>query len=266
MPELDGLQTLKAIRETWKTLPVIMFSTLTERGAAETLTALSLGASDYVTKPANVGSVALAQQRIRDELIPKVKALCGVAPTPEPVVALRPLPVLPPRPPTTGATALDRTPDIVAIGVSTGGPNALARLIPQLPAGFPVPVVIVQHMPPMFTRLLGERLNAQSPLAVREAADGEVVQAGSVYIAPGDYHLTLQRRGTSIVTHLTQDPPENSCRPAVDPLFRSVSQIYGPRALDVVMTDMEQDGLRGSEDLVHANSRVLAQDEASSVV
>lgn len=267
MPELDGLQTLKAIRETWKTLPVIMFSTLTERGAAETLTALSLGASDYVTKPANVGSVALAQQRIRDELIPKVKALCGVAPTPEPVVALRPRPVVPPRPPTAGpAPALDRTPDIVAIGVSTGGPNALARLIPQLPAGFPVPVVIVQHMPPMFTRLLGERLNAQSPLAVREAAEGEIVQAGSVYIAPGDYHLTLQRRGTSIVTHLTQDPPENSCRPAVDPLFRSVSQIYGPRALGVVMTGMGQDGLRGSEDLVHAGSRVLAQDEASSVV
>ncbi len=154
----------------------------------------------------------------------------------------------------------------MAIGVSTGGPNALARLIPQLPAGFPVPVVIVQHMPPMFTRLLGERLNAQSPLAVREAVDGEVVQAGSVYIAPGDYHLTLQRRGTSIVTHLTQDPPENSCRPAVDPLFRSVSQIYGPRALGVVMTGMGQDGLRGSEDLVHAGSRVLAQDEASSVV
>lgn len=261
MPELDGLQTLKAIRETWKSLPVIMFSTLTERGAAETLTALSLGASDYVTKPANVGSVALAQQRIRDELIPKVKALCGVAATPEPVVALRP------RPPAAGpAPVIDRTPDIVAIGVSTGGPNALARLIPQLPAGFPVPVVIVQHMPPMFTRLLGERLNAQSPLAVREAVDGEVVQAGSVYIAPGDYHLTLQRRGTSIVTHLTQDPPENSCRPAVDPLFRSVSQIYGPRALGVVMTGMGQDGLRGSEDLVHAGSRVLAQDEASSVV
>jgi two-component system chemotaxis response regulator CheB len=265
MPELDGLQTLKAIRETWKTLPVIMFSTLTERGAAETLTALSLGASDYVTKPANVGSVALAQQRIKDELIPKVKALCGVAPVAE-APPPRPRPVtLPPRP-AAGAPVADRTPDILAIGVSTGGPNALARVIPQLPASFPVPVVIVQHMPPMFTRLLGERLNAQSQVTVREATEGEILQPGHVYIAPGDYHLTLQRRGTSIVTHLTQDPHENSCRPAVDPLFRSVSQIYGPRALGVVMTGMGQDGLRGSEDLVHAGSRVLAQDEATSVV
>jgi two-component system, chemotaxis family, protein-glutamate methylesterase/glutaminase len=262
MPEMDGLQTLKALRETYRDLPVIMFSTLTERGGTATLTALSLGATDYVTKPANVGSVALAQQRIRDELIPKIKAICG-----------RSLPqALPPRAPSApallraaagGSTA---TPEIVCIGVSTGGPNALAKLMPRLPANFPVPIVIVQHMPPMFTRLLGERLNAQSAIAVAEAADGQVLQPGHAYIAPGDFHLLVQRKGGAVMTALTQAPHENSCRPAVDPLFRSVSEVFGARALGIVMTGMGQDGLRGCEDLARVGARVVVQDEASSVV
>ncbi len=263
MPEMDGLQTLKALRETYRDLPVIMFSTLTERGGTATLTALSLGATDYVTKPANVGSVALAQQRIRDELIPKIKALCGRHEPPPPLPARVPSPLLAPRQALAGAGPV---PEIVAIGVSTGGPNALAKLMPRLPATFPAPIVIVQHMPPMFTRLLGERLNAQSAIAVAEAADGQVLQPGHAYIAPGDFHMIVQRKHGAVVAALTQAPHENSCRPAVDPLFRSVSDVFGARALGIVMTGMGQDGLRGCEDLVRVGARVVVQDEASSVV
>lgn len=278
MPEMNGLEALKAIRETHPTLPVIMFSTLTERGGAATLEALSLGASDYVTKPANVGSVALAQQRIRDELIPKVKALCprrpvpGAVPaTPAPVAArsvvahidsARPAA----RPPVVGPSSAGGAVDIITIGVSTGGPNALAVLLPQLPANLPVPIVLVQHMPPMFTRLLAERLAAQSRLRVVEAAGGEVLTPGCVYVAPGNYHMVVQRRGTHVETAINQLPPENSCRPAVDPLFRSVVQVYGNRTLGVVLTGMGQDGLRGSEEIRAAGGSVIAQDEASSVV
>jgi two-component system, chemotaxis family, protein-glutamate methylesterase/glutaminase len=262
MPEMDGLQTLKALRETYRDLPVIMFSTLTERGGTATLTALSLGATDYVTKPANVGSVALAQQRIKDELIPKIKALCGRS---EPV-ALPPRPPTPPAPLRAAAATGSTTPEIVCIGVSTGGPNALAKLMPRLPANLPVPIVVVQHMPPMFTRLLGERLNTQSAIAVAEATDGQVLLPGHAYIAPGDFHLVVQRKNGAVVTALNQAPQENSCRPAVDPLFRSVSEVYGARALGIVMTGMGQDGLRGCEDLTRVGARVVVQDEASSVV
>lgn len=270
MPDMDGLQTLKAIRLTHPTLPVIMFSTLTARGAAETLDALSLGASDYVTKPANVGSVALAQQRIRDELIPKVKALCKHAEAAPTAPAIeRPKAVVVPIASVRPAAAAPRPAanvEVVTIGVSTGGPNALAVLLPMLPKAFPVPIVLVQHMPPMFTKLLAERLDSQCNVHVVEAAGGETLEPGCVYIAPGNFHMVVQRKGTSVVTALNQLPPENSCRPAVDPLFRSVSQVYGAHVLGVVLTGMGQDGLRGAEDIRAAGGQVLAQDEASSVV
>jgi two-component system, chemotaxis family, protein-glutamate methylesterase/glutaminase len=273
MPEMDGLQALKALRQTHPDLPVIMFSTLTERGATATLDALSLGASDYVTKPANVGSVALAQQRIRDELIPKVKALCGREHKPagrsSPGATLAPPVVATPRftpTPRTDGASPEAAVDIVAIGVSTGGPNALAVLLPMLPPTLPVPVVLVQHMPPMFTKLLAERLHAQSSLRVMEAAGGECLAPGCVYIAPGNFHMIVERRATGVVTALNQLPPENSCRPAVDPLFRSVSRAYGGRTLAVVLTGMGQDGLRGAEDIRSVGGQVIVQDEASSVV
>lgn len=260
MPELDGLETLRALRKTYPRLPVIMFSTLTERGAAATLDALALGANDYVTKPSNVGSVALAQQRIRDELVPKIKAWCrGAVPAAgKPVVA---------RVSTVPSIAVRAARiEIVAVGVSTGGPNALAELLAALPASFPVPVVIVQHMPPVFTRLLAERLDARSPLSVREAAGGEELAAGQVWLAPGDYHLEVVRRVGKLCTRLHQQPPENSCRPAVDVLFRSAAAAQGAGALAVVMTGMGQDGLRGCEAIRQAGGRVFAQDEATSVV
>jgi two-component system chemotaxis response regulator CheB len=303
MPELDGVATLRQIRVTWPKLPVIMFSTLTERGAAATLDALSAGASDYVTKPANVGSVTAALAKIREELIPKVRTLAeangvavsrpggdprGRAPaspagtptgsgsaaaprtgsaagaasgmrpslTPSAPLAMRPI----------GAGAADKWPEIIAIGTSTGGPNALAAVLPGLPADLPVPVVIVQHMPPLFTRMLSERLNAQSTLTVVEGQAGMVLKPGSVYVAPGDFHMELRRSGTAVMLGLVQTPPENSCRPAVDVLFRSVARVFGPRVLAVVLTGMGQDGLRGCEAICEAGGRVIVQDEASSVV
>lgn len=259
MPELDGLETLRALRKSYPRLPVIMFSTLTERGAAATLDALALGANDYVTKPSNVGSATLAQQRIRDELIPKIKSWCQR--TASSATMARSAILNKPARPARVARA-----EILAVGVSTGGPNALAELLGGLPADFPIPVVIVQHMPAVFTRLLAERLDAHSPLAVREAAGGEELTAGTVWLAPGDYHLEVTRRQSRMYSRLHQEPPENSCRPAVDVLFRSVAAVHGPGALAVIMTGMGQDGLRGCEAIRRAEGRVFAQDEATSVV
>lgn len=275
MPDMNGLEALKELRKTHPRLPVIMFSTLTERGANATIEALTLGASDYVTKPANVGQVAVALQRIREQLIPKIKLLCprGDAPgalPPRTATALpRPATQAPSVTPLAAARPTTSVPpaiDVLAIGVSTGGPNALAEIFPHLPANLPVPVVLVQHMPPMFTKFLAERLNAQSPLTIREAAGGEVLQPGTVYIAPGDYHMTVERRGANIVTALNQAPPENSCRPAVDVLFRSVSETYRSSILALILTGMGQDGLRGCEDIKRWGGSVFVQDEATSVV
>ncbi len=271
MPEMNGIETVAAIRKTWQKLPVIMFSTLTERGGSATLDALAAGASDYVTKPANVGSVTAGLETVRRDLIPKIKALAGraegrpaVLPPAPRAVALRPAGEAP-RAAYPVAAPIGAV-DILAIGVSTGGPNALAVVIPGLPASLPVPVVIVQHMPPMFTRLLAERLNSQSAVTVVEAQAGMVLKPGHVYIAPGDYHMTLQRRGTDYVTALNQAPPENSCRPAVDVLFRSVVEHFGGRTLGAILTGMGQDGLRGSEYVKDAGGQVVVQDEATSVV
>lgn len=269
MPEMDGLQTLKAIRQLRPRLPIIMFSTLTERGGMATLDALALGANDYVTKPANVGSVALAIQRVNDELVPKIKALCA-RPQLAKVVPKTELPAKTALNVARRLTATVRpkaqTVEVVAIGISTGGPNALADLLSRLPADFPVPMVIVQHMPPLFTKLLGERLNSKTPLQVREAAGGEVLRPGQVWLAPGGQHLIVERHGKDVRLRLTQEAPENFCRPAVDVLFRSVAQVYGAHTLALMMTGMGHDGLRGCEAIYQKGGQILAQDEASSVV
>jgi two-component system, chemotaxis family, protein-glutamate methylesterase/glutaminase len=156
--------------------------------------------------------------------------------------------------------------DIVAIGTSTGGPTALAELVPQFPADFPVPIVIVQHMPPVFTRLLADRLNRSAQVKVREGQEGERVESGQLWIAPGDRHMAVARKGGDVVLALKQDPPEHSCRPAVDVLFRSVAQAYGANALAVVLTGMGSDGTRGARAIRDAGGEVIVQDEATSVV
>lgn len=271
MPEMDGLTTVTEIRKTWKTLPIIMFSTLTERGAQATMEALARGATDYVTKPANVGSVTIAQQRIRDDLIPRIKSLCvGVLPAaPRASIADQLAKVAgtpPPRPLRPAPTGPPQSISIVAIGCSTGGPNALIEILPKLPADFPLPIVITQHMPPMFTKFLADRLSAMSKLSVREATEGAVIAPGVAWIAPGDHHLVLKTVGGRVIAMLTKGPPENSCRPAVDVMMRSVVECYGPRVLSVILTGMGQDGLRGSEAVHDAGGSVFAQDEATSVV
>jgi two-component system chemotaxis response regulator CheB len=258
MPGMNGIQTLVGIRKLHPKLPVIMFSTLTERGAAITLEALSLGASDYMTKPSNSASLASAMEQVRRELIAKIVPLArrsrfSAVPSPAPSLPAR------------KAQSGQRI-DVLAIGSSTGGPNALAEVIPHLPGDFPVPVVVVQHMPPLFTRLLAERLNSRSRLSVREGEPGRLLEPGHVWIARGDHHMAVARKGTGVVLSLNQEAPENSCRPAVDVLFRSVAEVYGPSALGVVMTGMGSDGARGAAHIREAGGEILVQDEASSVV
>ena len=157
-------------------------------------------------------------------------------------------------------------PKVVVIGVSTGGPTALGAILPEFPAGFPLPVLLVQHMPPLFTRLLAERLHATCRLPVEEASQGEPVTAGKILIAPGDFHLKVAANGDGVCVHLDQSPPQNSCRPAVDALFASIGEVYGGAVIAVILTGMGQDGLRGAEILKARGASILAQDEASSVV
>lgn len=259
MPGMNGIETLSEIRKRYPKLPVIMFSTLTERGASVTLEALSLGASDYMTKPSNSESLASAMEQVRRDLITKIVSLAGR-------IRAHATPTPPPVPVRTKKQKAQQRIDILAIGTSTGGPNALAEVIPRLPEDFPVPVVVVQHMPPLFTRLLAERLNTQSQLSVHEAEAGRKLEPGHVWIARGDYHMTLAQKGVAVSLNLNQDPPENSCRPAVDVLFRSVTQVYGGNVLGVVMTGMGSDGARGAAHIGEAGGQILVQDEASSVV
>jgi two-component system chemotaxis response regulator CheB len=156
--------------------------------------------------------------------------------------------------------------EVVAVGVSTGGPNALTVLLGQLPGDFPVPIVVVQHLPALFTGLLAARLDRTSELTVHEAKDGDVLSPGGVWLAPGGYHMVATRLGAGVTVRLNQDPPENSCRPAADVLFRSVAQAYGAGVLAVVMTGMGQDGFRGCKFVIEQGGHVVVQDEASSVV
>jgi two-component system chemotaxis response regulator CheB len=270
MPEMDGLATLAELRKNYRTLPVIMFSALTERGAEATLDALALGATDYFTKPAAAGGMEASLQVIREQLLPKIKALCArshghTKTQDERGTAAAPLPskgrvLARPSPRRAGPV------QVLAIGTSTGGPNALAEVLRGLPANFPVPVLIVQHMPPMFTRLLAERLSAEFAIRVQEAKSGSVLQPGQAWIAPGDFHMIVVRDGVQLQLRVHQDPPENCCRPAVDVLLRSVAKTFGPYSLAVILTGMGQDGLRGCEAIHEAGGQILAQDEASSVV
>ncbi|RKH42235.1 chemotaxis-specific protein-glutamate methyltransferase CheB [Corallococcus sicarius] len=259
MPELNGLETLKLLRQRAPTLPVVMFSALTERAGSLTLEALALGARDYVTKPTSSGGLHVTVDSVRDELVRKLKGLDVRAFPGTMGSALAPRVPLPrPRVPARV--------EVIVIGASTGGPGALVRVVSALPADLSVPVLIVQHMPPLFTRLLAELLEVASKLRVREAVAGEQVRAGTVWVAPGDFHLALVRSATGVrlVTH--QGPAENACRPALDVLFRSAVEVYGAGVLAVVLTGMGQDGLRGCRQVDEAGGQVVVQDQASCVI
>jgi two-component system chemotaxis response regulator CheB len=259
MPEMDGLETLRRIKRDYPDLRVVMFSTLTERGGLTTLEALSLGADDYVTKASNEGSLDRSMVRLRDELIPKLRQFFQPpGPPPAPVFHHPPSAPLPPTVP-----VFTQRSRVLTIGVSTGGPNALGQVLPAIPPDFPLPVLVVQHMPPLFTRLLAERLNTCCRLRVKEAEAGEVFERGVIYVAPGDRHLCFSSSGRA---ELNDGPPLNSCRPAVDALWLSLASVCGGAVTAVVLTGMGQDGLRGATALKAQGARVIAQDEASSVV
>jgi two-component system chemotaxis response regulator CheB len=258
MPVMGGIETLREIKKKDPSIRVIMFSAFTTAGAQVTVDALTLGAEDYVAKPTSLTDPGGGADVVRQELVTKIKALAS---TPHAVPARAPA-SLPPAP----AVAAPRRVDIVAIGSSTGGPNALAELFARLPANFPVPIVIAQHMPALFTPHLAERLSRESVLTVREAADGETLLPGHAYVAPGGRHLKVAAAAGAVRGVLDDGPPVNSCRPAADVLFESVEAACGSRALAVVLTGMGEDGLAGARRLRAAGSRVLVQDEASSVV
>jgi two-component system chemotaxis response regulator CheB len=268
MPEMDGIATMREIRKLYPNLPVIMFSTLTERGAERTLDALAAGATDYVTKPANVGSVAQSMQCLEAELIPKVKLhgrrVIFVPPVAKPAVA--PASSLTAAKASHPAVAAATPVSIVCIGTSTGGPNALADVFASVPPDLPVPIVIVQHMPVLFTKMLAERLDKLGSLRFCEGSDGQILEPGCAYIAPGGRHMEVVAKAGGLQLHLHSGHPENSCRPAVDVLFRSVAASCGGATLAIVLTGMGQDGLHGCRVLQECGAQILAQDEASSVV
>ncbi|GAA4375720.1 chemotaxis response regulator protein-glutamate methylesterase [Nocardioides caricicola] len=268
MPEMNGIEAVRELRSQGLRMPIIMFSTLTERGAVATLDALAAGASDYVPKPANVGSVGKSMEQVREALIPRIKSLVPLRggsasgrATPAGVPAVKaPPPVL--RAPAVRPAGGHK---LLVVGSSTGGPEALASLFGSLPS-LPVPVAVVQHMPPLFTRQFAARLDRQFGFSVVEAEDGQPMGPGQVFIAPGDYHLEVVAGQRGLTTRLTQAPPENYCRPAVDVLFRSAVAAVGSSLLGVVLTGMGSDGAVGSRAIVDRGGSVLAQDQATSVV
>jgi two-component system, chemotaxis family, protein-glutamate methylesterase/glutaminase len=253
MDGMSGLETLRRLRAERPRLPVVMFSALTQRGAATTIDALLLGASDYVAKPSGASGTDGAVASVREQLVPRLRELTRQARRGEAPRAAGPSP---------GARV-----DVVAVGVSTGGPSALLEVLPRLPADLPVPLLIVQHMPPTFTRLLADGLARKCRIPVSEAEDGAPVRPGAALIAPGGLHLEVARDAAGQPrARLTDAPPEQSCRPSVDVLFRSAARVYGAGVLAIVLTGMGQDGLQGVERVREAGGRALAQDEATSVV
>lgn len=276
MPGMDGLTALEKIRATDRRLPVIMCSTLTRHGASITIEALARGASDYVTKPTGQSGREDAARKLQQDLIPKILALTGHASVEK---ASMPSPLAPIQRPTqhaaqSSSAPITGTPNVVVIGVSTGGPAALDVVLPAIPADFPLPILLVQHMPQLFTKMLAERLDTRCPLHVCEAEPGDLVVPGKIYIARGDWHMEMVADRTSKVAaehrkvsiRLTQGPPENHCRPAVDVLFRSAAEIYGAGTLAVILTGMGSDGMEACKKIRAAGGTVLAQDQATSAV
>lgn len=241
-------------------------SSLTDCDAATTLQALAQGASDYVAKPNQVRDLEAAAQLVREQLLPRIKALCS-SETPQPPPSRQRRGSLPPVGPVSAGRVSTPVPvGVLAVGASTGGPNALTALFSKVPRTLPVPVVIVQHMPPPFTKLLADRLSANCALTFHEAREGDRLEPGHAWIAPGDHHMRVVRDRTGVRIALDQGPPENSFRPAVDVLFRSIAATFGAATLAVVLTGMGQDGLRGCEHVYEQAGQIVVQDQATSVV
>jgi two-component system chemotaxis response regulator CheB len=273
MPVMDGLTALPKLIAARPGVQVLIASTLTLRGATVSLKALAAGAADYVTKPgssalttaaefkreliAKVRALAQARRRTRGEALPEPAAADGAV-TAEPVPMPRPALIRLRSQPS-------ERPEVIAIGSSTGGPQALFRILKSL-AGVRQPILITQHMPATFTTILAEHIARLAGVPAAEAVDGEAVENGRVYVAPGDFHMIVEGTGKERRLRLTKTPPENFCRPSVDPMLRSLAQVYGRRVLCAILTGMGQDGLKGGEALVAAGGAVVAQDEKTSIV
>lgn len=262
MPQMDGLTALPKLLALMPDLKIVMSSTLTLRNADISLKALAAGAADYIAKPTSVREIQGAQDFQR-ELVEKLKAQ-GAAVRGRRRLGARPEPIKPSAPRLRPPSMLP--PKILAIASSTGGPQALFRLFGEWKSRISLPIVITQHMPPAFTTLLAEHLSRISGAPCHEAVAGEAVKAGHVYIAPGNWHLTVDAEGGVRRLGLNQEGHENYCRPAADPMLRSLARSYGPETLVLVLTGMGQDGRRGAETVAAAGGTILAQDEASSVV
>ncbi|HEY4075523.1 MAG TPA: chemotaxis response regulator protein-glutamate methylesterase [Rhizomicrobium sp.] len=261
MPVLDGLAALPRLLEVSPHTSIVMASTLTQRNAAVSLRALALGAADYIAKPTS--DKLNANEDFRRDLIAKVIALGQKKRVPRSVAApARPQPkpqLLPP-------SAVTRRPRIIAIGSSTGGPQALLTLLGALSPSITCPIVITQHMPATFTTVLAQHIARSSGRICTEAVDGMEIRPGTICLAPGDYHMQVVRDGGLTVARLSQTPPENFCRPSVDPLFRSIAQLFGAESCAVVLTGMGSDGCNGARVMADAGAPIIAQDEATSVV
>jgi two-component system chemotaxis response regulator CheB len=254
MPFMDGITALPLLLEKKPNLKILICSTLSERGADISIKALSLGAADCLLKPSG-GEAIQARRDFHESLLRLVKSLGASAiqavKTENPISLRKVTASLPPK--------------ILAIGSSTGGPNALMLLLKYLP-NLSVPIVITQHMPKTFTAMLANHITQATGVPCVEGAEGMVIKAGHAYVAPGGYHMLLQKNGGDTVIHLDDGAPENFCRPSVDPMLRSLSEIYGAALLITILTGMGADGLPGCQHAVKAGARVIAQDEASSVV
>jgi len=282
MPEMDGFETLKEIRRRHPETQVVMVSGANLSAADNTMRCLEQGALDFLHKPEGADAEA-GRQELKDKLRPLLRLVQTRINLHRGTAARTSVPAEAPQghaiPPHPSAQAVPPAPragrmapvperiDVVGIGVSTGGPNALAELIPHLPADFPVPVLLVQHMPPLFTASLAEHLDQKSQVAVREARDGEPVLPGHVYIAPGGRHMVVRRLPDGgLIIGLNDNPLENSCRPSVDVLFRSLAAQFDGNLLAVVMTGMGSDGCEGVRAMKRRGCRVLTQSEASCIV
>ena len=263
MPNLDGLDTLKEIRLHYPSLPVVMFSQFTRAGAETTIDALLLGAQDYEEKPRG-GNLEESVKRVKENLVPKIRALCRAPKETAEEAAGSPRPRHRKKNRPTASSPFCA--EIVVIGTSTGGPSALSSLLSGLPSGLSAPLLIVQHMPAVFTESLAGRLALKTPIKVREARDAESIEEGMARLAPGDNHMAVGLVGGVPKLKVFQGPHVNSCRPSVDVLFQSAAALYGDKVLGVILTGMGQDGLRGCEAIRENGGQVLAQDEASSVV
>lgn len=280
MPRMHGLDVLARLRVQAPMLPTIMCSAYTERGARATLDGLARGAADYVTKPAMQADAAAGMETLRADLLPKIAALAGwsfmgtsvstawaaapVRSVPAPLVAGTKLGAIYPAK-TSGESGRV---EAIAIGVSTGGPSALEKVLPRLPKDFPVPLLIVQHMPKLFTAALAERLDGRCALRVREGYHGASVEPGTIWFAPGGSQMEVatSANGSGTVLRLSPGDPESNYRPAVDTLFSSFAKRYGPGGVGLVMTGMGSDGLAGSLAIRSAGGAVLVQDEATSAI